>query len=68
MRKAISTIAREELELARSHGSKPTEAIASLAARAKQDPRLYRQLMDPWLMDACRRVIEQEHVTARQRL
>jgi hypothetical protein len=36
MRKDISTIAKEELELALSHGSNAKEAVASLMARASK--------------------------------
>ena len=60
MRQDISTIAKQELASALSHGSTATEAVASLMARAKQDPDLYRQLMDPLLKDACTKVIERE--------
>jgi hypothetical protein len=59
MRQDINTVAKQELNEALSHGSTAKEAAASLAARCRQDPELYHQLMDPLLMDACRRVIEQ---------
>jgi len=60
MRQELSTIAKEELNNALSHGGNAKEAVASLMARAKQDPELYRQLMDPLLGDACCKAIEQE--------
>jgi hypothetical protein len=60
MRRDLSTIAREELDLALGHGSTATEAVANLMARAKQDPDLYRQLLDPYLKDACCKAIERE--------
>ena len=60
MRQELSTIAKEELDYALSHGGNVKEATASLMARAKQDPELYRQLMDPLLGDACCKAIEQE--------
>jgi len=60
MRQDISTIAREELASALSHGSTAKEAVASLMARAKQDFELYRQLLDPYLKDACQNAIERE--------
>jgi hypothetical protein len=56
MYKPLATIAREELLSALSHGSNAREAVASLMARAKQDPELYRQL----LRQACEHAIEQE--------
>jgi len=46
MRQEISTIAKQELDSALSHGSPASEAVASLMAQAKQDLGLYRQLMD----------------------
>ena len=60
MPKELSTIAREELAGALSHGGNAKEAAASLMAHAKQDPELYRQLMDPYLKDACDKAIERE--------
>ena len=60
MRLNISTVAKQELDRSLSHGSTAKEAVASLAARCKQDPELYRQLMDPLLMDACRHAVEQQ--------
>ena len=60
MRKELSTIAKEELDGALSHGSTAKEAVASLMARAKQDLELYRQLLDPYLKDACCKAIERE--------
>ena len=60
MRQDISTIAKEELASALSHGSTAKEAAASLMARAKQDFELYRQLLDPYLKDACQNAIERE--------
>ena len=60
MRQDISTIAKEELASALSHGSTAKEAVASLMARCKQDPGLYYQLMDPYLKDACCKAIEHE--------
>ena len=60
MRQDISAIAKEELESALSHGSNAKEAVASLMARCKQDPELYRQLLDPYLKDACCKAIERE--------
>ena len=60
MHRSVSTIARKELDIALSHGSNATEAVASLMARCKQDPQLYRQLMDPWLQYACHNAIEQQ--------
>jgi hypothetical protein len=62
MRKQISDIAREELELALSHNSKPTEAIASLMAHAKQDPELYYRLTGPHLKEICRKLIEAQKI------
>ena len=56
MRQDISTIARQELLSALSHGSNAREAVASLMARAKQD----RELMNELLKDACTNAIEQE--------
>ena len=47
MRQELSAIAKEELDYALSHGGNVKEATASLMARAKHDPELYRQLMDP---------------------
>ena len=61
MRQELSTIAKEELDYALSHGGNAKEAVASLMARAKQDPELYHQLMDPLLKDACCNAIEREH-------
>jgi hypothetical protein len=60
MRQELSTIAKEELNNALSHGGNAKEAVASLMARAKQDPELYHQLMDPLLKDACCNAIERE--------
>ena len=60
MRLNISTVAKQELDRSLSHGSTAKEAVASLMARAKQDPGLYRQLMDPWLKDACQNAIDEQ--------
>ena len=60
MLKELSTIARQELDNALSRGSNAKEAVASLMARAKQNPDLYRQLLDPFLKEACQDAIEQE--------
>jgi hypothetical protein len=60
MRRSVSTIARKELDIALSHGSTAKEAVASLMARCRQDQRLYRELMDPWLQYACHNAIEQQ--------
>jgi len=61
MRQDINAVAKHELEFALSLGGTAMEATASLMARCKQDPELYRQLMDPLLMDACQRAIEQQY-------
>jgi len=60
MRKEISTIAKQELDSALSHGSTAKEAVASLMARAKQDRHLYRQLLDPLLKQACQDAIDEQ--------
>jgi hypothetical protein len=61
MHRELAAIAKEELNNALSHGGNAKEAVASLMARAKQDPELYHQLMDPLLKDACCNAIEREH-------
>jgi hypothetical protein len=65
MRQELSTVAKEVFDTARSHGSGTIEATASLAARCKQDPDLYRQLMDTsperTLWDACRHAVERQY-------
>jgi hypothetical protein len=60
MHKQVSDIAKEELASALSHGGNAKEAAVNLMARAKQDPELYRQLLDPYLKDACCKAIEHE--------
>jgi len=56
-RQDINTVARQELAIAQSHGGSAREAVASLMARCKQNPDLYRQLMDHYghstLREAC---------------
>jgi hypothetical protein len=56
-RQDINTVARRELAMALSHNGTAKEAAASLMARCKQNPDLYRQLMDRYghstLRDAC---------------
>jgi hypothetical protein len=55
MRQELSTIAKQELDMALSHGSGTKEATASLMARCRQDRDLMRQV----LKQACTTAIQE---------